>query len=43
MEGGERVGCPDGKQNSDDASRKGEDDAFDKELAEKLCARGSER
>jgi hypothetical protein len=43
MEGGKRVGCPDGKQNSDDASRKGEDDAFDKELAEKLCARGSER
>ena len=42
MEGGERVGCPDGKQNSNDASCECEDDAFDKELAEKLCARGSE-
>jgi hypothetical protein len=42
-EGGECVGCPDGKQNSNDASREGEDDAFDKELAEKLRARGSER
>lgn len=43
MEGGECVGRPDGKQDSNDASREGEDDAFDKELAEKLCARGSER
>jgi hypothetical protein len=41
-EGGERVGCPDGEQNSNDTSREGEDDAFNKELAEKLRACGSE-
>jgi len=41
-EGGEGVGGPDGEQNADDATGEGQDDAFEKKLAEKLSAGGSE-